>query len=1234
MKKLTCIFFIALLSQVTVNSQQANPGLEIARQQFQAKQVIPPSPEAASLGKYGNVPVSLFTGTPNVSIPLVELKGNFLSLPVSLSYNSSGFKPDEIAPWTGLGWALNAGGVITRSVMGDPDMDNNYFKTPSPLREVPADELEKQFYYESIRNKQTETQTDVYYYNFMGHTGKFMINPDSTLIKKEKSYLDIVRWMGPESEWIFIIIDEQGFRYEFMSLERTQINPTDDEPNAPPMIVRNFVSSWYLTKVIAPNGKEELEFEYYSPAQAQATMSGALTNNSVTYSLAELDYVPADPIGVQWAFQPPSNSMYTFHSPATSIWKKFIKKVILRKNNIAIGYIDFESELNARTDLGDADFDGERRLKNVKLYNVTNSDTSLVQQFTLGYENFGNHQAEAPGYYRRLKLKTVRELSVDSTITPSKPPHIFYYNNEYEDMPMRFTSGLDHWGFYNGAYNFHGPYPTLIPTVNVIAEYIGGSRGLGANREPNALNAQFTVLRKIEYPTGGYTSFEYEGNTASIFNNGQANIPVGGVRMREMVDHSFPDKPAVAKRYEYKNENDSTSGIIAYYPYYYTLSEWVNDKFCPVPYPPTTSIVIKTYNVTISASSGFGLGSIQGSHIGYERVTEYQVDLATGRSLGKTAYNYDILSFNEIDNHIGNGDLIKQQVFDNGNQLLEETINSYTYEDFLSERAVNRKLLSLQYQTNSNILMQKIAGGDTSYMYYPFGACFDPQPGYIMQWNVPTQSYHLENYIPQQRKKMNQQVRKVFDPPTNTYLTYTKTFTYGNPEHVYPTLIEETDSRNDIVGTSIKYVADYVLSCSPAAPPGSMAHAIGQMKNKNMWGIPVEKLQYRESYEGGNRRYVSGEVIQYNRGLPEKIYHLRAHPLPASVTESQASCSTATQSIDNKYQLVATLTYDSLMNLVEEQKTNDLVTTYFWGYNNRYPVAKLTGKTHTEALTSGISQAVLDNPSSESALRTELHKLRMLSGALVTSHTYQPMVGMISATDPRGQLLTYEYDKLNRLLHIRDSHAIIKNYRYGYGLGTAPATSVKSIYYNAPVQDTFTKAGCPPGQHGEVMIYQVPYGKHAAISQYKADSMAAADIAANGQNYANSHGQCFWHNEEESEFLFKNDCPPEQGPPIAVLYTVPAGKHKSLISQQHADSLATAEITALGQAYANANGTCSCVGVGKKWINDFCETGTIIWLGGYYDNGEWECVYYYEFSDSSISGYYYVRQPFPCPSGS
>ena len=71
------------------------------------------SPTAASLGKYGDFPVSYNTGLPQISIPIYTVKAGSLSLPISLSYHASGLKVQEQASWVGAGWALNAGGCRT-----------------------------------------------------------------------------------------------------------------------------------------------------------------------------------------------------------------------------------------------------------------------------------------------------------------------------------------------------------------------------------------------------------------------------------------------------------------------------------------------------------------------------------------------------------------------------------------------------------------------------------------------------------------------------------------------------------------------------------------------------------------------------------------------------------------------------------------------------------------------------------------------------------------------------------------------------------------------------------------------------------------------------------------------------------------------------------------------------------------------------------------------------------------
>lgn len=87
----------------------------------QNESVIPPSPNSSSLGKYIDNPVSYHTGIPNIVIPFYTIKLKDFDLPIDLNYHAGGIKVEEIASSVGLGWSLNAGGMITRVVKDIPD---------------------------------------------------------------------------------------------------------------------------------------------------------------------------------------------------------------------------------------------------------------------------------------------------------------------------------------------------------------------------------------------------------------------------------------------------------------------------------------------------------------------------------------------------------------------------------------------------------------------------------------------------------------------------------------------------------------------------------------------------------------------------------------------------------------------------------------------------------------------------------------------------------------------------------------------------------------------------------------------------------------------------------------------------------------------------------------------------------------------------------------------------------
>src|SRR5262249_56896233 len=77
-----------------------------------------PSPTAASLGKFGDVPVSLYTGIPDITVPLFTAHGRTLPVPIALHYYAGGVKVEERGGWVGLGWSLAAGGGVHRTVHG------------------------------------------------------------------------------------------------------------------------------------------------------------------------------------------------------------------------------------------------------------------------------------------------------------------------------------------------------------------------------------------------------------------------------------------------------------------------------------------------------------------------------------------------------------------------------------------------------------------------------------------------------------------------------------------------------------------------------------------------------------------------------------------------------------------------------------------------------------------------------------------------------------------------------------------------------------------------------------------------------------------------------------------------------------------------------------------------------------------------------------------------------------
>ena len=172
MKKRALIVFVFFLSVQPIFSQDL-------------PMLIPPSPNTAALEKYGEIPIGLFTGSPQISIPIYNFKTTNLSTPITLRYSSNGVRVGEYSSNVGMGWDLNVGGMITRRINDDPD-EHPQVHMPDIYTQLFSEEMFLFLVHKTGKNTQgsflsPDFQPDEYTFNFNGYSGKFYLDSNSDI---------------------------------------------------------------------------------------------------------------------------------------------------------------------------------------------------------------------------------------------------------------------------------------------------------------------------------------------------------------------------------------------------------------------------------------------------------------------------------------------------------------------------------------------------------------------------------------------------------------------------------------------------------------------------------------------------------------------------------------------------------------------------------------------------------------------------------------------------------------------------------------------------------------------------------------------------------------------------------------------------------------------------------------------------------------------------------------------
>ncbi|MDB9836723.1 hypothetical protein OAC51_07450, partial [Flavobacteriaceae bacterium] len=473
---------------------------------------VPPSPEVAALGKHIETPINEFTGIPKIGIPLYTINQNRINHSISLSYHAQGVKVEEIASRVGMGWTLNAGGIVSRQKRGSPDEmpQHGYLRTTETVEKfLESDHSDSYFslLYDEANVHEHDFEPDVFNFSFGGYSGKFFFDQETHgPIFEEASPIKV--------EWIdyayFKITTPDGVQYYFgEDKDRTtttkQIKGGDDVmdiyttgkygswPDETSTYVLNspeYVATWYLKEIYDPISEESITFQYeeYNLGKLNQRLSSSVL----------LEYRPSAITSIEH-----------------SLSEQEVKEYMLTEINFNNGSIDFIKDTNERKDLS-----GSFALKQINIY----SNNDIIKSYGLENSFIKSERGLIPSYgydvfqrfynlddiQYRLFLNSLMEYGIENNtiLLNNYKRHIFEYNNP-ERLPHRFSTAMDFWGFHNGEINNLNLLPKDYEKVGNKIVDLGESK-----RQINENYSQDGVLSKITYPTGGTVEYTYENNRA------------------------------------------------------------------------------------------------------------------------------------------------------------------------------------------------------------------------------------------------------------------------------------------------------------------------------------------------------------------------------------------------------------------------------------------------------------------------------------------------------------------------------------------------------------------------------------------------------------------------------------------------------------------------------------------------------------------------------------------------